>query len=211
MDSAFAAGLAAGLGVAVPFGAIAILIVETAMRRGRRYGWAAGAGAATADFVYATLAALFGTALAELIAPVQAPLRWVSVAVLVFIAGRGIVGAIDRARVAPGEPHLERLDESSTRRTYLQFVALTIVNPATVIYFAALILGLPAVGGGSAEKLAFVVAAGLASLIWQLLIATGGSLLHRRVSPRTTIVLSLVGYGIVLVIAANIARGLVTG
>ena len=211
MDSAFAAGVAAGLGVAVPFGAIAILIVETAIRRGRRYGWAAGAGAATADFVYATLAALFGTALAQLIAPVQAPLRWVSVAVLVFIAGRGIVGAIERAGVAPGEPQLERLYESSPRRTYLQFVALTIVNPATVIYFAALILGLPAVGTGSAEKLAFVVAAGLASLVWQLLIATGGSLLHQRVSARTTIVLSLVGYGIVLVIAANIARGLLNG
>ena len=128
------------------------------------------------------------------------------------IAGRGIVGAIERARRGPGRPAASSgSTRSSPRRTYLQFVALTIVNPATVIYFAALILGLPAVGTGSAEKLAFVVAAGLASLVWQLLIATGGSLLHHRVSARTTIVLSLVGYGIVLVIAANIARGLLSG
>ena len=211
MDSAFLAGVAAGLGVAVPFGAIAILIVETAIRRGRRFGWAAGAGAATADFVYATLAALFGTALAELIAPVQDPLRWLSVAILVFIAGRGIVAAIEAARAPRGEPHLERLDESSPRRTYVQFVALTIVNPATVVYFAALILGLPAVGSGWAEKVVFVVAAGAASLAWQLLIATAGSLLHHRVSARAMTALSLVGYGIVLVIAANIARGLLTG
>lgn len=197
--------------MAVPFGAIAVLIVETSIRRGRTFGWAAGAGAATADLTYATLAALFGTALANVIAPIQVPLRWLSVAVLVAIAVRGIVGAVRRARAIPGDPGLDRLDETTPIRTYVQFVALTIVNPATVIYFAALILGLPAVGTGSAEKLAFVVAAGLASLIWQLLIATGGSLLHQRVSARTTIVLSLVGYGIVLVIAANIARGLLSG
>ena len=128
-----------------------------------------------------------------------------------FIAGRGIVGAIEVARAAPGEPHLEQLDESSPRRTYLQFVALTIVNPATVVYFAALILGLPAVGSGSAEKLVFVIAAGAASLGWQLVIATAGSLLHHRISARAMTLLSLVGYGIVLVIAANIARGLLTG
>ncbi len=127
------------------------------------------------------------------------------------IAGRGIAGAVAGARRPPGDPHLERLDEASPRRTYLQFVALTIVNPATVIYFAALILGLPAVGAGSGEKLAFVVAAALASLAWQLLIASAGSLLHHRVSARATELLSLLGYGIVLLIAANIARGLLAG
>jgi arginine exporter protein ArgO len=150
-------------------------------------------------------------ALAELIEPVQVPLRWLSVAVLAVIAGRGIARAIVRAQAEAGDPHLERLDESSRRRTYLQFVALTIVNPATVIYFAALILGLPAVGSGSLEKLVFVVGAGLASLAWQLLIASAGSLIHHRVSPRGMEVLSLAGYGIVLLIAANIARALLVG
>lgn len=197
--------------MAVPFGAIAVLIVETAIRRGRVYGWAAGAGAATADLTYATLAALFGAALAALIGPVQVPLRVLSVAVLVVIAARGMLDARARAMATPGDPHLERLDETSPRRTYLQFVALTIVNPATVIYFAALILGLPSVGSGSAEKLAFVLGAALASLAWQLLISTAGSLLHHRVSVRATAALSMVGYGIVLLIAANIARGLVPG
>lgn len=197
--------------MAVPFGAIAILIVETAIRRGRVHGWAAGAGAATADLTYAALAALFGTALADLIAPVQVPLRWLSVAVLVAIVGRGIAAALVRARATPGDPHLERLDEATPRRTYLQFVALTIVNPATVIYFAALILGLPPVGSGPAEKVAFVIGAAAASFAWQILISTAGSLLHQRVSPRLMGTLSAVGYGIVLLIAANIARGLVAG
>ncbi len=129
------------------------------------------------------------------------------------IAGAGIAGAHRaRARRAPGDPHLERLDEASPRRTYLQFVALTIVNPATVIYFAALILGLPAVGAGSGEKLAFVV--GGRPRLARLAApdrdrpdrcSTTGS------RPGRPSVLSLVGYGIVLLIAANIARGLLAG
>lgn len=127
------------------------------------------------------------------------------------IAGRGLAGAVARARAVPGDPHLERLDETSRLRTYLQFVALTIVNPVTVVYFAALILGLPAVGSGSLEKVVFVVGAGFASLAWQLLIATAGSVIHHRVSARATEVLSLAGFGIVLLIAANIARGLLVG
>lgn len=209
METSFAAGIVAGLGVAVPFGAIAVLIVETGIRRGRRLAWAAGAGAATADLVYATLAALFGAALAAVIGPVQAPLRWVSVIVLVVIAARGLRDAVRRARAAPDDPHLERLDESTSRRTYLQFVGLTIINPATVIYFAALILGLPSAGGGAREKLLFVAGAALASLAWQLLLGTAGSLLHHRVAPRAMALLSFAGYGLILLIAANITRGLV--
>jgi arginine exporter protein ArgO len=154
---------------------------------------------------------LFGTALADLIAPIHVPLAWMSAVVLVAIAGRGIAAAIARARENPSDPHLERLDETSPRRTYLQFVALTIVNPATVIYFAALILGLPAVGTGSVEKMAFVAGAAAASFAWQILISTAASLLHQRVSPRLMGVLSVIGYGIVLLVAANVARGLVTG
>ena len=132
-------------------------------------------------------------------------------AILVAIAARGMGGAIARSRTTPGDPHLERLDETSPRRTYLQFVALTIVNPATVIYFAALILGLPTVGSGAADKVLFVIGAAGASFAWQLLISTIGSLLHQRVSDRVMSVLSLAGYGIVALIAANIARGLLDG
>jgi len=204
------AGVAAGLGVAVPFGAIAILIVETAIRRGRSLGWAAGAGAATADFTYASLAALFGAALAALVGPIQVPLRILSVVVLVVIGGRGIVGALARARRPAEAPKLERLDESSVPRTYALFVGLTIVNPATLVYFVALILGLPAVGSGVGEKVSFVFGAGLASLAWQLLIATTGSALHQRLPPRAIEALSLAGYGIVLLIAANVAQTIVT-
>jgi len=75
----FVQGLLAGYGIAIPVGAIAILIVDAAIRRGFRAGFAAGAGAATADIVYASLAAVAGQALAALLAPLAAQIRVVSV------------------------------------------------------------------------------------------------------------------------------------
>ena len=203
--------MAASLAIAVPFGAISVLIVETGLRRGRRLAWSAGAGAATADFLYVSLAALFGAALSTVIAPIQTDLRWVSVAILVVIAARGIMLTVRRARASRADPGPARLDGSTARRTYLQFVGLTIVNPTTVIYFAALMVGLPSLGSGAAGKVAFVLGAGLASLAWQLFLGTVGGLLHQRVSARPMAALSLAGYGMVLLIAGSIARGLVAG
>ena len=70
MVSSLVAGIAAGLAVAVPIGAIGILIIEAGLRRGFRAAAAAGAGAATVDGLYATTAAVFGGAVAALVEPI---------------------------------------------------------------------------------------------------------------------------------------------
>ena len=51
MTGAFLAGLLAGLGVAVPVGAIAVLVMSLAARTSFRVGAAAALGVATADGV----------------------------------------------------------------------------------------------------------------------------------------------------------------
>src|SRR5689334_18560020 len=69
MSAAFLAGVAAGYGIAVPVGAIGVLIVALSARMSLRVGAAAGLGAATADGVYALNAVLGGAVLADVIAP----------------------------------------------------------------------------------------------------------------------------------------------
>ena len=58
--NAFWEGVLAGYGIAIPVGAIAILIVDMGLRRGFPPAFMAGAGAATADFIYALLAVIAG-------------------------------------------------------------------------------------------------------------------------------------------------------
>jgi hypothetical protein len=47
-------GVLAGYGIAIPVGAIAVLIIDVSIRRGLAIGMQAGAGAATADLIYAS-------------------------------------------------------------------------------------------------------------------------------------------------------------
>ena len=72
--------------MAVPVGAIAILIIGLTARTSLRVGVGAALGVATADGIYALVAVLGGAALAGLIHPIAAPLRWVAAVVLVALA-----------------------------------------------------------------------------------------------------------------------------
>jgi threonine/homoserine/homoserine lactone efflux protein len=215
MVAAFLAGVVAGYAIAIPVGAIAVLIIETGIRRGRSVALAAGAGAATADFAYAALAAVFGTALAPLIEPLATPLRIVAIGALVAIAWHGLRGiragvrAEARAEAGQGAGVVARTTGPDARATYLRFVGLTLLNPATVIYFAALILGLPPIGDGALGRVAFVVGVAGASLSWQSVLALLGSLAHRRLPPRAIVGVSIVGSLVILGFAARIALELV--
>jgi threonine/homoserine/homoserine lactone efflux protein len=205
MPESFVAGALAGYGIAIPVGPVAVLIIELGVRRGFRTAAAAGLGAATADGLYALLAVLAGASIAQLLAPITPALQLIAVVVLTLIALRGFWMALYHARIAvPGNAELP----SETGRTYLRFLAITLLNPTTILYFAALILGDPQLGDTPAERGAFIVGAALASTSWQLFLAVLGSLAHQRLPPRVQLGISLLGNAVVLGFAFVIAREL---
>jgi arginine exporter protein ArgO len=216
MPDALVAGILAGYAIAIPVGPIAVLIFETGVRRGAVVAAAAGAGAASADGFYATVAALVGAALAGAITPVIGPARILGGALLAFIAARSLWAATRAggpvARQAADDPAMAGRpavspDRSAARegvRWYLLFLGLTIVNPMTFLYFGALMLGLPP-AAGSEGRVLFVAGAFAASLSWQLLLAAAGSVLHGRLSPRLQATTRVVGALIVLAFAARLA------
>lgn len=182
---AMAAGLLAGYGIAVPVGAVATYLVALTARTSLRVGACAGLGVATADGLYAVIAVTGGSALAGVIQPVTVPLRWASVVVLVVLAVRGAVRAISqyRARHAAAAPDVGT--PTAAVRAYLTLWGLTMLNPTTVVYFAALVLAdRTAVTPGPLEQTAFAVAAFVASASWQLLLAGGGALLGQALTGR---------------------------
>jgi threonine/homoserine/homoserine lactone efflux protein len=213
LPDALIAGLLAGYAIAIPVGPIAVLIFETGLRRGLRVGLAAGAGAASADGFYATLAGLVGGALATAIAPILLPARIFGAALLAFIAVRLLLGAVavaqhrrsltDERAAEEAEAEAGRARPGSPLRTYLLFLGLTVVNPATFLYFGALMLGLPVATSAEGRAL-FVVGAFGASMSWQWLLAIAGSLLHGRLPDRIQAVTRAFGSLMVLAFAARL-------
>lgn len=204
MTGALVAGLLAGYGVAVPVGAIAALIVGLTARTSLRVGAAAALGVATADGLYATAAVLGGAALARLIEPIAMPLRWVAAVVLIGLAVRTAVMALRHHRDPASARSVTGL--ATPGRAYLGLFGLTLLNPATVVYFGALVLGRQAADGlDSSGEVVFVLAAFVASASWQLLLAGGGSLVGRVLTgARGRLVTALVSSAVIAVLALTL-------
>ncbi|MEU9302207.1 LysE family transporter [Streptomyces sp. NPDC048269] len=83
------AGAVAGLGVAMPMGAMSVLLLQEAMRH-RRAAIAAAAGIAAVDLGYAALATALGPWVASHISPIEAWVRLTSAVILLAIAARGL-------------------------------------------------------------------------------------------------------------------------
>ncbi|MDG4782647.1 LysE family transporter [Micromonospora sp. WMMD961] len=203
MSAAFLAGLVAGYGVAVPVGAIAILILGLSARTSFRVGAAAALAVATADGLYAAVAAFGGAGLAGIIAPAAGPLRVVAAVVLLGLAAHGLwrTWAAHRSRRAPAARTGQGL--STPGRAYAALLGLTLLNPATVLYFAALVLGRRAtVDAGAATAALFVAGVFLASATWQLLIAGGGTMVGRALTgPRGRLVTGLASSALIAALA----------
>ncbi|WP_432836851.1 LysE family transporter [Dactylosporangium sp. CA-092794] len=202
MSAAVLGGLLAGYGVAVPVGAIGALIVSLAARGSWKVGAAAALGVATADGLYAVVAVLGGAALAGLIAPISGPLRWIAAVVLLGLAVKTARDAL-RHR---GEPATARRSDGRMGRplsAYFALLGLTLLNPATIVYFGALVLGRRADDGLSAgAEAVWVAAAFAASASWQLLLAGGGTLLGRLLTgPRGRLWTALTSSAVIAALA----------
>ncbi|MEV6177092.1 LysE family transporter [Streptomyces sp. NPDC052015] len=203
MTAAPVAGLVAGYGIAVPVGAVGTYLVSLTARTSLRTGVCAALGVATADGLYALPATAGGSAAAAL-RPVLGPLRRASALVLLALAVRGAVAAVRRYRAhrlttRPDPP------PPSPARAYLSLLGITLLNPTTVVYFAALVLGS---GGADAvrplEQAVFVLAASAASASRQVLPTGGGALLGRALTGhRGRLVTALVSSGVMTVLAVR--------
>ncbi|WP_225801052.1 LysE family transporter [Streptomyces sp. NK15101] len=182
MTAAVVAGLLAGYGIAIPVGAVGAYLVAVTARTGWRTGAGAALGVATADGAYALLAVAGGSALVPLLTPVTVPLRWASALVLTVLAVRAGWAALAAYRTG-GLASRDDGGALTPARAYLTFLGITILNPMTVVYFAALVLATgPSAPDTPIDRTAFVLAAFIASASWQLLLALGGTLLGRTLT-----------------------------
>lgn len=199
---AAAAGGAAGLALAVPLGPVGLLLVDVASRRGARHGVAAAAGIATVDLVYASLAVGLGAAASAALAPVTTPLRWVASLVLVALGVRGVWSARRSGDDAPTSA-----PRGGALRTGAGFVAVTAVNPGTLLHAAIVVVALADRLTTVPARVAFVLALAVASLTWQTAVVVVGLALGRVPRPAVRHTLRLLGSaavaGLGVVLALN--------
>jgi arginine exporter protein ArgO len=202
MTEPLLAGLLAGYGIAMPVGAMSVLIVTLAARTSLPTGLAGAMGVATADGLYALVAVVAGATLVRVLRPVVGPVQLVAVAVLVTLAAKGIADALRRHRWPASMP---ATDARKPVRTYLGLLGLTILNPLTVVYFAALVLGQADDAWSATDSAIFVTGALVASASWQGFLAIGGAFIGRVLtSARGRLVTAFVGNGVILLLALRL-------
>ncbi|MFG2794385.1 LysE family transporter [Streptomyces sp. NPDC048419] len=201
------AGAGAGLGVAMPLGAIGVLLIQEGMHAWRAAA-AAACAVATVDLAYATIATAMGPALmAALSEQAQAWVRLASAAILAVMAVHGLLSFHrQRSRHPTTAPSpQEPIKPVRGRMAFIRFAALTMINPLTGLYFAALATRHASHVDTLAAQGVFLGGVFAASLLWQFLLVTAGALVGTRFSDTARVWTYNVGYGIVGLYAVILA------
>jgi len=171
-------GGAIGLAISVPVGPIGVLCIQRTLAGGRILGLVSGLGAATADAIYAAVAALGLVFISEILIGQQALLRLIGGGVLIIL-GLRILLTNPAAGSAPAE-------KSRLPSAYSSTFVLTLTNPLTILFVAAIFAGLgpAAVSGNLLSRAPLILGVFLGSALWWFLLSGGVSLFRDRVTPR---------------------------
>jgi threonine/homoserine/homoserine lactone efflux protein len=198
-SAAVIAGLAAGFAIAVQFGAVSVLLVETAIAGGKRVGVAAGMGEATVDLLFAAAAAAAGATAGAALSEHESEIRLLAALVLAAIAIHGLIGL----RGASAERTCAGLDDTRPGGHYVRFFAITSVNPLTIASFVAVAASLPL--GHASAAIGFALGVGAASASWHAFLGGAAGHAGRWITPRVQRGLAVGGRVAVLLIAAHLA------
>ena len=162
----FLKGILIGFVMAVPVGPIGIMCIRKTLTDGRLRGLMIGLGAATADLIYACVAAFGLTVVSNAIATERTWIRLVGGLFLLFLGVRTF-------RANPADPNVP-VNRSGMLRSYLYSAFLTLTNPTTIFVFIAVFAAL-----GLGNELSIVSASTLVigvfigSGLWFLFLGSG--------------------------------------
>lgn len=188
-----------GVAVAAPVGAMAVLSIQRTLAFGWRAGMSTGAGIATADALFAAVAAFGISAISRVLVQYQAPLRIVGGIGLLWLGWRALKARPD---VTSSEPL-----NAAAKHTHLfgSAVGLTLTNPMTIIAFAAIFAGAGLVAQpGAGNALIATAGVALGSLLWWLALVTGVWAIRHVLSGRAMLLVNRVS-GVALIVFGVLA------
>ena len=189
-------GLAIGFAIAAAIGPIGLLCIRRTLAEGRAVGLATGLGAATADALYAAVAAFGLTAISGVLIEERRPLGIAGGLVLVLLAARmlwrrdGVSAGQPAGR--PAAPKDIGASEAGEPRAgahpgllaaYATTLGLTVTNPATILSFGAAFVGFGLIAHGGPGAVALVLGVFSGSATWWVLLVAAVGALRPRVGP----------------------------
>ncbi len=186
-------GIIIGFALAAAVGPICLLCLRRSLTDGRLVGFVSGLGVATADAIYAGIAALGVTAITYALDHYHTGFQLTTSVILIGLG-------IHTYRTPP--PSTEVRPEHATGLTaaYFSTLALTLANPATLLALTFILaaMGLTP-GGDTLIKTGFLVLGVFSgSCVWWLLLSLGAGWFGRKLSARTLrLITHIAGFAII--------------
>lgn len=172
-------GVFVGLIAAVPIGPVNLICIRRTFAYGPLNGFVSGLGAALGDGVFAAVTGFGLTWVAGLIEGYALGIELVGGLMMLYFGWRAF------SESAPGKLDEETPDKEggSLAKAMISTFALTITNPATLLFFTGMFAGLGGLAGGAGSFVdaGFVVAGVVGgSAGWWLVLTTMIGLFHAR-------------------------------
>lgn len=172
----FLRGLLLGLSIAAAIGPMSILTMRRTLVQGQLTGLLTGLGIASADGIYAIIAAFGLTAVTNLLVEQR---TWMQLIGGFFLAYLGL-------KIARSLPARDAAVAPSARGllgAWASALVLTLANPLTILSFIALFAGLGlASASGYLSAAALVLGVFLGSMSWWIVLTTAVRLLRTRLN-----------------------------
>ncbi len=124
-------GLLIGISVSAPLGPIGVLCIQRTLNKGFKSGFVSGAGAASADIIYAIIAGFSITYISDFLIEYQTYIRIIGGAFLILV---GI-------RISISNPAKQirklRVKGNNYYKDYITSFLITVSNPITILAFGA--------------------------------------------------------------------------
>ena len=161
----FLKGLIIGLSIAVPVGPIGILCIRRTLTQGRIIGFFSGLGAATADALYGAIAGFGLTFLTNFLIGQRSWLHLIGGGLLCILGAKTFLSK-------PAEQGAS-IDGDSLWHAYLSTFFLTLTNPMTILFFAAVFAGLGVGSGNNHYASAGILVLGVffGSAMWWIILS----------------------------------------
>ena len=170
-------GMILGFSIALPVGPIGILCIRRSLLEGWTAGLLTGLGAATADAIYGSIAAL---GLAGITRVLVGQRGWIQIVGGLFLCYLGLRILLAKADIRPGTE-----TNAAGAQSYLSALILTLTNPMTILSFTAIFagMGLGNIGATHGTARCLVTGVFLGSMVWWFLLSSLTSIANTRLNP----------------------------